>query len=321
LPGYCPPCQPQQSAILPVDAAAAIFQKAAMRPALLSILLFAAPAMAEPIPPAVAAMIDAAANPDQLRVVAEIARKTNPNSVAEIDARVAAINTAAAKAREEKLASQRMFQGWTGNGELGGFISSGNTENRGLAIGVNLTKETRRWKHAARGQVDYQEDQGIASRERFFAGYEGHWKFSPRGFAVLALNYERDRFTGFASRFSQALGLGYRLVDSRHLTIALDGGPALRQTLFTTGAQENVLAARAAVNGKWVMSRTLTLSQTATYYADNVNSSLLALSQFNARLNGRLSARLSVQLNNESNPPPGRENTDTVTRATLVYNF
>ena len=292
-----------------------------MRPALLSILLFAAPAMAEPIPPPVAAMIDAATNPDQLKVVAEIAKKTNPASAAEIDAKVAAIRAAAARALEEKLASQGPFQGWTGNGELGGFISSGNTENRGLAIGVNMTKETLRWKHTLRGQVDYQEDQGITSRERFFAGYEGNWKFSPRGFAVLALNYERDRFTGFSSRFSQALGLGYRLVDGPRLTIALDGGPALRQTLFTTGAQENVLAARAAVNAKWVMTRSLTLSQTATYYADNVNSSLLALSQLTARLNGRLSARLSVQINNESNPPPGRENTDSVTRATLVYNF
>lgn len=293
-----------------------------VRRLLLPLLPLAAPAGAEPIPPPVAAMIDAAAgNPDQLKVVAEIARKTNPASVAEIDARVAAIRSAADRAREERLAAQGVFQGWTGNGELGGFISSGNTENRGLAIGINLTKETRRWKHGLRGQVDYQEDQGITSRERYFAGYEGNWKFSPRGFAVLALNYERDRFTGFSSRYTEALGLGYRLVDGKRLTIALDGGPALRQTLFTNGVSENVIAARAAVNGKWQITPGLTLTETATYYADNVNSSLLSLTQFSARLNGRLSARLSLQVNNEGNPPPGRENTDTVTRATLVYSF
>ncbi len=293
-----------------------------VRRLLLPLLCLAAPAGAEPIPPPVAAMIDAAAgNPDQLKVVADIARKTNPASVAEIDARVAAIRSAADRAREERLAAQGVFQGWTGNGELGGFISSGNTENRGLAIGINLTKETRRWKHGLRGQVDYQEDQGITSRERYFAGYEGNWKFSPRGFAVLALNYERDRFTGFSSRYTEALGLGYRLVDGKRLTIALDGGPALRQTLFTNGVSENVIAARAAVNGKWQITPGLTLTETATYYADNVNSSLLSLTQFSARLNGRLSARLSLQVNNEGNPPPGRENTDTVTRATLVYSF
>jgi putative salt-induced outer membrane protein len=293
-----------------------------MRPILPALLLIPTPALAEPIPPPVAAMIDAAAaNPDQLKVVADIAKRTNPASAAEIDAKVAAIRADAARAREEKLASQGLFQGWTGNGELGGFISSGNTENRGLAIGINLGKETRRWKHGLRGQVDYQEDQGVTSRERYFAGYEGNWKFSPRGFAVLALSYERDRFTGFAGRYTQALGLGYRLIDGKRLTIALDGGPALRQTRFTTGNSESVLAARAAINGKWQVTSNLSITETATYYADNVNSSLLSLTQLSARLNGRLSARLSLQINNEGNPPPGRENTDSVTRATLVYSF
>lgn len=286
------------------------------------VFLLASPALAEPIPAPVAAMIEAAAaNPDQLKVVADIARKTNPASAAEIDARVAEINAAAAKAREEKLASQGMLEGWTGNGELGGFISSGNTENRGLAVGVNLTKETRHWKHAFRGIVDYQEDQGVTSRERYFAGYEGNWKFTPRGFAVLALSFEKDRFTGFTSRFTQALGLGYRLVDTPALTIAVDGGPALRQTRFTNGVNQTELAARAALNAKWVISPILSFTETATYYSDQGNSSLLSLSQLTARLNGWLSARMSFQINNESNPPPGRENTDTVTRATLVYNF
>ncbi len=284
--------------------------------------LLAAPAFADPIPPPIEAMIDAAAaNPDQLKVVADIARKTNPASAAEIDAKVAGIAAAAARAREERLASQRTLEGWGGQGEAGGFISSGNTRNRGLAVGVNLGKETRHWKHSLRGIVDYQEDQGITSRERYFAGYEGNWKFTPRGFAVLALSWEQDRFTGFSSRFTEALGLGYRLVDTPRLTIALDGGPAVRQTRFTNGLNETSFAARGAVNAKWVISPRLTFTETATYYADHVNSSLLSLSQFTAKLNGRMSARFSFQLNNEAHPPPGRENTDTVTRATLVYNF
>jgi putative salt-induced outer membrane protein len=287
----------------------------------LAIMLPAAPAVAEPIPPAVEAMIDAAAGPDQLKVVAEIAKKTNPASAAEIDAKVAAINAAAAKAREEQLASQGFLEGWGGQGEAGGFLSSGNTRNRGLAVGINLSKETRHWKHTLRGIVDYQEDQGVTSRERYFTGYEGNWKFTPRGFAVLALSWERDRFTGFTSRFTQAIGLGYRLVDTPALTIAVDGGPALRQTRFTNGLNENLFAGRAAVNARWLISSRLTFTETATYYYDGNNNSLLSLSQLTAKLNGRLSARMSFQLNNESNPPPGRENTDTVTRATLVYNF
>lgn len=284
--------------------------------------LGAGAAQAEPIPQAVAAMIEAAAaNPDQLKVVADIARRTNPASAAEIDARVAAIEAERTRQREAQLANQTFLQGWSGQGEAGGFVSTGNTQNRGAAVGVNLSKESLRFKHALRGIVDYQEDRGITSRERYFAGYEGNWKFNRRGFLVLALSWEQDRFTGFTSRFTEALGIGYRLVDTPSLSIAVDGGPALRQTRFVNGLNENALALRLALNGKWVITPRLTLTQTASYYADNVNSSLLALTQLTAKLNGRLSARLSFQVNNEANPPPGRLSNDTVTRATLVYNF
>jgi putative salt-induced outer membrane protein len=287
----------------------------------LALAFLATPAFAEPIPSAVEAMIDAAASPEERAVVAGIAKKTNPASAAEIDAKLSAINAAAAKAREEKLASQGFLDGWSGQGEAGGFISTGNTRNRGVAVGVSLTKESRSWKHALRGIVDYQEDNGVASRERYFAGYEGNWKFSSRAYALLALSWERDRFTGFYSRFTQAIGLGYRVVDTPNLTIAVDGGPALRQTRFINGITDNSVAARAGLNAKWQINDMLNFTQAATYYYDNSNNSLLALSQLTAKLNGRLSARFSFQYNNESNPPPGRLNSDTVTRATLVYSF
>ena len=80
----------------------------------LTLALLATPAIAEPIPPAVEAMIDAASSPEERAVVAGIAKKTNPASAAEIDAKLSAINAAAAKAREEKLASQRFLEGWSG---------------------------------------------------------------------------------------------------------------------------------------------------------------------------------------------------------------
>lgn len=284
----------------------------------------AGPALAEPIPPPVERMIDAAAatgKADQLKMLADLAKQANPDSAAEIDAKLAGITEARARAEEEKLATQGLLEGWSGQGEAGGFISTGNTTNRGLAVGVNMTKETLHWKHVLRSVVDYQEQQGVTSRERYFVGYEGNWKFTRRGFVVFSLSAEQDRFTGFTSRFSQGIGVGYRLVDTPSLSIAADGGPAVRQTRFTDGVNETSFAARAALNAKWVLNPRLTLTETATYFSDDTNSSLLSLTQFTAKLNGRLSARASFQFNNEANPPPGRANSDTVTRATLVYNF
>jgi putative salt-induced outer membrane protein len=97
---------------------------------------------------------------------------------------------------------------------------------------------------------------------------------------------------------------------------AVAGGALLCGT-----AGDELVAARAGLNAKWQINDMLNFTQAATYYYDNSNNSLLALSQLTAKLNGRLSARFSFQYNNESNPPPGRLNSDTITRATLVYSF
>ncbi len=282
----------------------------------------AGPALAAPLPPAVAAMIDAVrSDPDKLKVIAEIAMETNPGSAAEIEARVASIKENAERERLEALASQGFFQGWKGSGEIGAFASSGNTNTRGVAIGVNLSKETIRFKHALRGFVDYQRQDGVTTRERYLAGYQGNYNITPRFFALLALTFEKDEFSGFDSRFSQSLGLGYKLLDGPALFATIEGGPALRQTRFTDGLSENMFAGRAAADFKAFLSETIFITETASYFYDGSNNSLQSLTALNARINDALTARLSFQLNTESEPPLGRRKSDKVSRMTIVYSF
>lgn len=285
-------------------------------------LVFSSAAIAAPMPDAVAAMLDAAAgDAAQLKTIADIAKKTNPQSVAEIDAKVASINATQAQAREEKLASQGILEGWSGSGEAGGFISTGNTDTKGVAIGVNVAKETRQWKHAVRGFVDYQRQDGVTTRERYFAGYEGNYNITPNFYALLTLSYERDPFSGFNRRFAQSLGLGYKIINTDTVRLAVEAGPALRQTRYTSGFNDNAFAARGAANFLWKINDGLEFTQTGLLYYDSFNTSTQAISALTAKLSGALSARASFQFNSESNPPLGNENTDTVSRVTIVYSF
>lgn len=285
-------------------------------------LLSATAVVAAPLPDAVMAMLEAAAgDAAQLKTIADIAKKTNPQSAAEIDAKVASIETAQAKAREEKLASQSFSEGWSGSGEAGGFISSGNTNTKGVAIGVKVAKETLKWKHTLRGFVDYQRQNGVTSRERYLAGYEGNYNISPDLYALLTLSYERDPFSGFNRRFSQSLGLGYKIINNDSVKLSLEAGPALRQTRFTNGVNDNAFAARGAADFLWNINDGLAFTQTGLIFYDSFNTSTQAISALTAKLSGALSARASFQFNSESNPPLGRENTDTTSRVTIVYAF
>lgn len=288
----------------------------------LTTMLLAAPARAAPLPDAIDKLLEAAGGDEaQLKTVADLAKKTNPESVAEVDAKVAAIQKANAEAREAKLAAQGFFDGWSGAGDVGAFFTSGNTDNTGVAVGLSVAKESRHWKHALRGLVDYQENNGVKTKERYFVGYEGNYKISPRLYALATLSWERDTFSGFDRRFAESLGIGYNIFDSERLKWNVEGGPALRQTLFTDGRDVNKFAARIGTSFAWEFLTGIILSEDATLFYDDENTSFMSLTALTAKLTSKLAARASFQLNTESNPPAGRRNEDTTTRFSLVYSF
>ena len=188
----------------------------------------ALPCHAEPLPPSVAAVIDAAAatgKPETLKTVADLIKKTNPASVAEIDAQIAALKAKAEKARLEKLAKQGFFEGIKGEGQVGFSNSTGQTKTVSLALGLKVSNESLHWKNTLTLKADYERENKVTSEERYFAGYEGRYKFTPRQFALTTVSWERDPFAGFSARVAGSIGLGYMLIDRPNLSLSLDAGP------------------------------------------------------------------------------------------------
>lgn len=279
-------------------------------------------AAAAPLPPPVAEMITAAADdPAALNAVIAIARKTNPQSLDEIDAMATAIAERRQRAREMRLASQGLHEGWTGKGEFGAFVSTGNSDDQGFTVGLGFAKETLRWRHKVKLAADYRRSGGATSKERYAAIYDANYKIGPRLFAVGVLSAERDRFAGFRSRFTESLGLGYRVIDNPVLTVDLDVGPALRQTRYETTGEDTAFSGRAAGALTWRIAEDLTFTQNIATVVATDNSTLAATSALTTKLFDALSARASFDLRHESDPPAGRETTDTSSRVTLVYSF
>jgi putative salt-induced outer membrane protein len=277
---------------------------------------------ATPVPPSVAAMIDAAAgDPAALKTVSDLAKKTNPDSTAEIDAQVAKITAANDAARTEKLEHQSFTEGWSGEGSLGAFASSGNTSSSGVALALKLAKESLKWKNTFGAGINYQKDDGVKTQERYFVGDKLDYKFSDRLYAYGLLGWEHDKFAGYDSRFSESLGLGYKLIATPKITLGLEGGPALRQTSYVSGIDDSVFNGRVAGNFVWNIGPTTAFSEVASYYFGSGGNTLTSDTALTSKLYNKLSARLSFYVQNESDPQPGHEATDTTTRLMLVYGF
>lgn len=295
-----------------------------MRVPLITLLCLPLPglAVAAPLPAEVSRMIEAAAEtPGALATVAEVARRTHPESLAEIDAQVAALTSRAEEERIARITSLRFRDGWKGEGQAGGFVSTGNSDDVGASAGLTFAKETLRWRHEVKLAGDYQRSGGSVSKERYFAGYAGQWKLNGQAFVASSLTAERDRFAGYSARFAESLGVGYRLIDHPGLKLNVQAGPALRQISYYGRGDEIAFAGRFGSDLAWTIRPDLVFTQNASLFLDTVSSTLTSTTALTTKLRGDLSARAAFDLRVETEPPAGREHTDTTTRASLVYSF
>ncbi|HSF13326.1 MAG TPA: DUF481 domain-containing protein [Erythrobacter sp.] len=315
------------------------------RAGLRGLLIGAALAMVAPahaaLPEPVRAMIEAArATGDEakVRTVIELARATNPDDAAELDAiaadfetHLAAERAAAAAAKEAEIRSAGIFANWSGKGEFGAFRATGNSSNTGITTGLTAQREGIDWRHKLTGRVDYQRANGVTTREQFLASYEPNYNIT-NGFYFYGLaQYERDRFQGFSARYAVSGGLGYQVLNAKDVQLSLKAGPAYRVTEFVDGRSESRVAGLVGLDFDWSITDNLKLTQdtnavaetggSAVAIIDSRNTTLNLVTGLNAKINSSLSTRFSYAVEYDSNPPPGAVQTDTLSRVTLIYDF
>ena len=307
---------------------------------LAAICLPAVPAAAE-LPEGVQAMIDAAiASGDAKKVetVLELARQTNPGEAARLDAIAAewkaaqAVKAAEAKAAKvEAIRTAGMLDLWSGEGEIGAFQSTGNTDSLGISGSVKAKREGLKWSHRISARVDLQRQDGETKREQLLAAYEPRWQFNDDMFVYGLAQIERDRLQGVARRYAASGGLGYKVFDRKGLNLSIKAGPAWRITDYTDGTSASRIAGLFGADFDWEIVKGLTFTQDANALAegggevqvlvDGSNTSINLVSGLDFRISEKLRSRLSYAVEYDSNPPEGAVGTDTLTRFTVIYGF
>ncbi|WP_279349966.1 DUF481 domain-containing protein [Erythrobacter litoralis] len=274
----------------------------------------------------------------KVKTVVELARTTYPDDTAEIDAlqqkwseMLALRDAEASRIREAEIREAGFFDLWSGEGELGGFHSAGNTDSVGASASLALKREGLAWSHRLRLRGDYQRQNGTTSREQVLAAYEPRWEFADDWFAYGLAQYERDTIQGFKGRYAISGGLGYTAIDREGLSLSVKAGPAYRVTDYIDQPSESRLAALAGLDFDWQVFERLSLNQSANAVAETGGQALVIVDSSNTTLNlvtgldfkvtDSLRSRLSYQVDYDSNPPVGAVSADTLTRFTLVYGF
>ncbi len=276
------------------------------------------------IPAPIRAMLEAAiaaGNDAEVTTIVKYARTADPASGDAVAKFAADWRDERKRAHDSRVREAGVFDLWRGRAELGGYLTTGNSETMGAAGVLDLTREGLQWRHKVRLQADYQRSLGITTREHYLASYEPNFKIDSRRYIYGASQFESDRFLGYTQRYSSSVGAGYSAIQTPSMKLDLELGPAYRYTAFTDATTQSSIAARGSVDFGWKLAPGLTLTQVASAYLQHYNSTVSGTTAIAAKVLGPLSAQVSYVVQYESLPPVGRRTTDTTSRASLVYTF
>lgn len=289
------------------------------------------PAGPPQLPANVRAMIDAAIRADDSAAVAavvKVAIETQPYDKDEIRSihrayldRKAQELAARTEAETLRIRNSGVLELWKGQVELGAFRGTGNTSNFGVTGLLKLNRKGIDWEHTILTSADYQKDSGSVTREQYGASYQPRYTLNDALFTYGRAQYEKDKIQGFRDRYSLSGGLGYRVLQGRNLTLALEAGPAVRRTLYVDEPSETTWSMLTSIDFDWNVSSTVKLTEDASSYVGSDNSSFTSLTGLEAGMAKGLKARLSYSIEHETSPPIGSVKTDTISRFSLVYGF
>ena len=225
--------------------------------------------------------------------------------------------------------------GWSGEGSLSAGATTGNTETTDIGLGIDVAREINVWKVGLKASADYGETDGEETKNRIFLGTNVDRQINDKLFGFGQLSYERDEFSGFESRTFIGGGLGYEILGGDATNWTVRGGPGLKideieqgldtstvpPTVVSEARTEESLGATLESNFSHLFNENVTFTNDSTVLYADTSTQIGNVTALTASLTNTLSARVSFEVRHDTDPVEGFEDTDTISRVSLVYGF
>ena len=220
---------------------------------------------------------------------------------------------------------------WTGKGEAGLVIASGNTDTETANAKVQLTNETDNWKNMVGAAALYASDEDGKTANRWEVLGQSDWKFTTRNFLFGAGRYEEDEFSGFEYQATASYGIGRRFFDSptTKMVATVGAGYKFFETRDSFDEVTGVLIEEGDSDSEVVFRGTLDLEHTFTATTSLINRFIVESGANNTFAQNDLSLQVKMtdvlalavgySVRHNTEPPAEFKKTDTLTTINLVY--
>ena len=224
---------------------------------------------------------------------------------------------------------------WSGDGSVSASMSSGNTETTDVGVAVDLNRDTGTWTIGFDATADYGETDGVETKNRVFLGSNLDRQISDRMFGFGSVSWEADDFSGFESRTFVGGGLGYEIFAREGLGWVIRGGPGYKideieaivdasvtpVVIVEPARSEESISGIAESEFRLDFNDAVGLTNDSKALYAETSTQFTNVAALQAALTETLSARVSFEARYDTEPPEGFENTDTISRFSIVYRF
>jgi putative salt-induced outer membrane protein len=254
---------------------------------------------------------------------------------------VAAASLAAAPAlAQDETADEAPEPNWTSSVGLSYVATTGNSETSSFGLDFASERKPAPWGLNLAGTFTRSEDDGELTAEQYYFGIRGLRQLNDRWSLFAGVNWARDTFSGFDNRYIAEAGAEYIAISTDRHTLSFDFG--------LTGTTEDQILTRevtppvvpplfeeytdsvdwfGGVGGltwNWKISDSAELNQRLLYYPnfdDSADWRLASDTAVSASLTDMLALQFSYLVRYRNEPIDNNEDTDTTTKASVVFKF
>jgi len=214
---------------------------------------------------------------------------------------------------------------WSGEISLGYLASKGNTDSSSGTASLRVGYDINAWHHALTGRAFGSSENNATTAENYQAGWKSSYDFTEFNYGFGALDWNKNRFSGYPQQSFATVGYGRRVLNSEKFVLNLEvgAGYSKQEKLVAPDLKENEDGGVVTLGGDflWNFSESGAFEQSLYAFAASANTFWQSVSKIRASLIGNVSLGVSYTVQANSDVAPGVETTDRFTAITLDYAF
>ena len=211
---------------------------------------------------------------------------------------------------------------WSGSGQLGFTMTSGNSDTETLSAGLSLKRETEKWLSEGNLQILRATDDDETTAERYTLTTKTGYKWDENDYVYYSTRYDNDNFSGFDYTITSGIGWGHKFHDEETRKLITEIGVGYKTEALDIDRSEN---SGAALLGKLDFMRQITetvkFEDVLVVEVTDDNTFVQNDAGFSFKVTDATAVKLAYQIRHNTDVPVGTDKTDSLFSANLVYDF